>query len=103
MSYISDGGTGVIFGSTYQVEYGANGLGNKRIVFRITGPGGDGTSVDFLNAHFSANTDDFLALQALNAYQVGTMKHNTNTDRETLVAMRFDFSSSIFYERFLNF
>jgi hypothetical protein len=71
LSYLYvDGANDAIYGSTDEVESGASGLGIRRLIFRITGPGGVGTTVKILDGYFT-NVDEFLALQAVGADQVG--------------------------------
>jgi len=88
-----DGTNDVIYGSTDQVERGADLLGVRRLIFRITGPGGVGTTVKFLY-RWLTGWDEFLALQAVGADQVGVFWHRSDSSWDSQITINYDFSSN---------
>jgi hypothetical protein len=91
LSHYSDGTNDFLYGSTDNPE-SSNGLGYNRFLFRITGPGGVGTDVDFLG--YNSGASEFLGLQALSADQVGTVRHYSGSTSEALATIHFDFTTN---------
>jgi hypothetical protein len=67
--YYNDGVTDALFFKTIQVEKGLTGLGTKVFIARISGPGGVGTTVKFLNPNNNASVTatQFLGLKPVSA------------------------------------